>query len=302
MAKFSRASQKSDLYQATQAAKSLQGTYGQRTIPSDMSVETHESRLKLAAGYMRSEHNMALREMTITHATNYLEQRAELANTLNTFKSDKVAVHAMLRDQGKLVKHEQIPVKYERNKIMKSRSYTHVQIDMIRDRMTPRYALSVDIAHAAGLRAHELHTIDKLENQPADIRPKHELKFQGKPDWERYSVIGKGKLIREIRLPPELALRLEERRLPAPIQIRDRAVFYDKKFDIGGGKKFSNAFYAASKRTLGYSNGAHGIRHTYAKTELGRCRKRGVLWIAAKTIVSQELGHFRPDIVDAYLR
>lgn len=302
MAKFSRASQKSDRYQAIQAAKSLQGTHGPRTIPSDMSIETHESRLKLAAGYMRSAHNLALREMTIIHATDYLEQRAEIAKTSSTFKSDKAALHAMLRDLGKLTSREQIPVRYERNEIMKSRSYTHVQIDMIRDRMTPRNALAVEIAHAGGIRAHELHTIERLENQPADIRPEHELKFQGKSDWERYSVIGKGNLTREIRLPPELAHRLEERRLPAPIQIRDRAVFYDKKFDIGGGKKFSNAFHAASKRALGYSNGAHGIRHTYAKTELGRCRKMGVLWIAAKTIVSQELGHFRPDIIDAYLR
>jgi hypothetical protein len=302
MAKFSRASEKSDRYQAAQAAKSLQGTHGQRTIKSDMSIEAHENRLKLAAGYMRSEHNLALRDMTISHAISYLEQRSELANTSSTFKSDKDALHAMLRDQDKLTRHEQIPVKYERNEIMKSRSYTHVQIDMIRERMTPRNALSVEIAHAAGLRAHELHTIDKLENQPVDIRPEHELKFQDKSDWERYSVNGKGGLIREVRLPPELAFRLEERRLPAPIQIKDRAVFYDKKFDIGGGKKFSNAFSAASKRALGYSHGAHGIRHTYAKTELGGYLERGIPWIDAKTIVSQELGHFRRNIVDAYLR
>ncbi len=302
MGKFSRASQKSDRYQARVAAKFLQGTYGQRTIPSDMSVETHEKRLISAASYMRSAHNMALREMTVTHAKLYLEQRAELADTKSTFNTDRGAVYAMLRNQGKLGEREQISVRYERDEIMNSRSYTHTQIDMIRDRMTPKNALCVEIAHETGVRAHELYTIDKLENQPTDIRPEHELKFQDKSDWERYSVNGKGGLIREVRLSPELARRLELHRLPTSVQVRDRAVFYDKKYDINGGKKFSNAFSAASKRTLGYSNGAHGIRHTYAKTELGRYQQRGVPFVDAKTIVSQELGHFRPDIVDAYLR
>ena len=302
MAKFSRASQKSDRYQARQVAKSLQGTHGDRTVSSDMSVEAHENRLKLAASYMRSAHNMPLRDMTVTHAKSYLEQRADQAGTSATFKSDRDAIHAMLRNQGKLGPRELVPVKYERDEVMKSRSYTHSQIDMIRDRMTPQNALCVEIAHAAGLRAHELYTIDKLVNQPADIRPEHEMKFRYKSDWERYSVNGKGGLTREIRLPPELAKRLESYRLPIPVQVRDRAVFYDKKYDLSGGKKFSNAFSAASKRTLGYSNGAHGIRHTYAKTELGRYQQRGVPFIDAKTIVSQELGHFRPDIIDAYLR
>jgi integrase len=302
MAKFSRASQKSDEFQATQVAKALQGTHGSRTIKSDMSVEGHENRLKLAASYMRSAHNMALRDMTVIHAKLYLEQRAELAETKSTFNTDRGAVYAMLRNQGKLGPLEQISVRYERDEIMSSRSYTHTQIDRIRDRMTPKNALCVDIAHVAGVRAHELYTIDKLSNQPADIRPEHELKFQVKTDWERYSVNGKGGLVREIRLPPELAKRLESYRLPTSVQVRDRAVFYDKKYDLSGGKKFSNAFSAASKRTLGYSNGAHGIRHTYAKTELGRYQQRGVPFVDAKTIVSQELGHFRPDIVDAYLR
>jgi len=266
-----------------------------------MSVESHKNRLKLAAGYMRSVHNKALREMTISHAKAYLEQRAELTNSSSTFKSDKAALHAMLRDQGKLTIREQIPVRYEQDEVIKSRSYTHTQIDMIKNRMSLKNALSVEIAHMTGVRAHELYTIDKLDNQPSDIRPEHKLKFQDKLNWERYSVIGKGGLIREIRLPPELAKRLESHRLPTPVQVHDRAVFYDKKFDIGGGKKFSNAFSSASKRTLGFSNGAHGIRHTYAKTELGLYQQRGVPFLDAKTIVSQELGHFRPDIVDAYL-
>jgi integrase len=302
MAKFSRASQKSNEFQAAQVAKALQGTHGTRTVKGDQSVDTHENRLIFAAKYMRSAHNMPLRDMTVIHAKLYLEQRVELAETKSTFNTDRGAVYAMLRNQGKLGQREQISVRYERDEIMSSRSYTHTQIDMIRDRMTPKNALCVEIAHAAGLRAHELYTIDKLDHQPADIRPEHELKFQDKSDWERYSVNGKGGLIREIRLPPELAKRLESHRLPTPVQVRDRAVFYDKKYDLSGGKKFSNAFSAASKRTLGYSNGAHGIRHTYAKTELGRYQQRGVPFVDAKTIVSQELGHFRPDIVDAYLR
>jgi len=301
MGKFSRASQKSDQYQATQVAKLLQGTHGHRKCPADMSVETHESRLIHAAKFMRSTHNQALREMTVAQATGYLEIRSEEANKHKTFNTDKSAIHAMLRAQGKLSKNGQIPVRFSKDDIAMSRSYRHVHIDMIRDRMTPRNALSVDIIHEAGLRVHELLTLERIELQPADIRKIHKQKFEGKSDWVRYSVKGKGSLIREVRLQHATAERLELTRLTTPVIVKDRAVFYTQKYDIGGGKKFSNAFRSASKRVLGFSNGAHGMRHTYAKTELGRYQDRGISFVDSKTIVSQELGHFRPDIVDAYL-
>lgn len=64
----------------------------------------------------------------------------------------------------------------------------------------------------------------------------------------------------------------------------------------------SNSFSAASKRTLGWSHGAHGVRHTYAQTRMEELQQLGRIYQEALEIVSQELGHFRRDITEVYLR
>ena len=71
---------------------------------------------------------------------------------------------------------------------------------------------------------------------------------------------------------------------------------------ISGGKNWSNSFSAASKRVLGWSFGAHGVRHSYAQNRMDELQQRGFLYPVALEIVSQALGHFRPDITEVYLR
>lgn len=73
-------------------------------------------------------------------------------------------------------------------------------------------------------------------------------------------------------------------------------------YDISGGKKWSNSFSAASKRALGWTHGAHGLRHTYAQDRMNELQKIGFNYLETLGIVSQELGHFRPDITEIYLR
>ena len=117
-----------------------------------------------------------------------------------------------------------------------------------------------------------------------------------------YTVIGKGGLIREVRLPPYLAQALEQRRLPEPQRLTDRGIHYPQHYDLAGGQRWSNAFSAASQRALGWSRGGHGLRHRYAQERLDELQRTGLSQAQALETVSQEMGHFRPDITLVYLR
>ena len=116
-----------------------------------------------------------------------------------------------------------------------------------------------------------------------------------------YTVIGKGGLIREVLIPKELSNQLEQLRQQSII-IKDRNIHYQQHYNIGGGKDWSNSFSAASKRTLGWSHGAHGLRHSFAQQRMSELQQQGFLYQDALGIVSQLLGHFRPDITEVYLR
>src|SRR5690554_7395734 len=91
-----------------------------------------------------------------------------------------------------------------------------------------------------------------------------------------YTVHGKGGLVREVRIPNHLAERLEERRLETPERVTDRGIHYETRYDIAGGKNWSNSFSAASERTLGFSNGAHGLRHSYAQERMSELAEKGL--------------------------
>ena len=117
-----------------------------------------------------------------------------------------------------------------------------------------------------------------------------------------YTVEGKGGLVREVLIPRELAERLEARRLEAPQRITDRGIHYTPHYDLGAGKAWSQSFTTASERALGWSTGAHGLRHSYVQERMNELQERSMTYRAALSTVSQELGHFREDITEVYLR
>lgn len=53
---------------------------------------------------------------------------------------------------------------------------------------------------------------------------------------------------------------------------------------------------------MGRSTGAHGLRHSYAQERMTELQNRGLSRDAALETVSQEMGHFRPEITETYLR
>ncbi len=107
-------------------------------------------------------------------------------------------------------------------------------------------------------------------------------------------MIGKGGLIREVLIPADLAQQLELKRLAHPILQSDREIHYHQHYDIGGGKAWSNSFSAASQRQLGWSHGAHGLRHSYAQERMAECQRLGLTYDTALGLCESDIRAFSP--------
>jgi integrase len=285
-------------------------------------VRNYELRLKLVTQWIQQNRLGSLRELTPERALEYLQQRASQVGQ-KTLDMDRQAIQAMMRHvTGQLGEKETLPViksiaqerphaarakpgqpnNLGRRLSEQSRLYTHRQIELIAARQAPHNALATEIAAAAGLRAHELLTLHRLHKQPSDERPAHALKFAGVRETTlAFSVVGKGGLVREVRIPIPLAKRLIAARLEEPRVVWDRGVRYEQNYAIGGGQAWSQSFSEASKAALGWSSGAHSLRHGYAQQRLERV-SRDLTRVEALRVVSQEMGHFRPEITEVYLR
>ncbi|MDF5164193.1 tyrosine-type recombinase/integrase, partial [Vibrio parahaemolyticus] len=291
--------------QAASVMKEMQGKGN--AIESVGTARNYEQALKTCCDYLKEFKLGSLRELTPEQAKNYIELRAHECKQ-STIDMDRQAIQTMmqhvthkLEPNQTLYPPKELPTS-KKETIENSRSYTPEQVNAIIQHQTEQHALSTQLCHEAGLRAHELYTLrpsGEVNPSPRDV---HQDKFSQLPnDSKTYTVQGKGGLIREVQIPNHLAEKLEERRLDTPQQLSDRGVNYESHYNIAGGHKFSDAFSKASSRALGYSNGAHGLRHSYAQNRYEQLANHFER-IDVMTIISQELGHFRPDITEVYLR
>ncbi|EMD77077.1 integrase 1 [Vibrio diabolicus E0666] len=287
--------------QAASVMKEMQGKGN--VIESVGTARNYEQSLKTCCDYLKEFKLGSLREMTPEKANTYLELRAQECSQ-KTIDMDRQALQAMMQHvTHELKETDKLDViKSSVETVESSRSYTPEQVNAIIQHQTEHHALSTQLCYESGLRAHELHTLrpsGEVNPSPRDVHPN---KFAHLPNESKtYTVNGKGGLIREVQIPNHLAEKLEERRLDMPQQISDRGVNYESHYNIAGGHKFSDAFSKASSRALGYSNGAHGLRHSYAQNRYEQLANHFER-IDVMTIISQELGHFRPDITEVYLR
>jgi len=299
MARFAN-SQKQGAKMAGSIMRELQGVH----IKSVGTVRNYEQALKNIATAMVNQ-GQHLRDLDHDRAIRYLEQRAEEVGQ-KSLDIERQAIQSMFRHvTGKLSEGETLRViRSEHEQVLHSRAYTQEQTYAIADNQREQNALSTEIAYAAGLRAKELITLLPIEERPADIRQNKEPldeKFMGR-EGQRYSVIGKGGLVREVMIPDNLVQCLEERRLDQAIEVIDRNIIYQQHYDIQAGRNWSQSFSRSSQNVLGWSNGAHGLRHSYVQERMDELRSQGLTREYALEVVSQELGHFRPDITEFYLR
>lgn len=287
--------------QAASVIKEMQGKGN--VIESVGTARNYEQALKTCCDYMKEFKLGGLRNLTPSQANQYLEIRAQECSQ-RTLNMDRQAIQCMMQHvSGQLSTSEKLTVvESQKETIENSRAYTPEQVNAIIQHQTEQHALSTQLCHEAGLRAHELFTLRPSGEVTPSPREVHPDKFTQLPNQtQTYTVTGKGGLIREVQIPSHLVDKLEERRLEIPQRISDRGVNYESHYDIAGGHKFSDAFSKASSRALGYSNGAHGLRHSYAQDRYEQLANHFER-IDVMTIISQELGHFRPDITEVYLR
>lgn len=283
--------------QAANVMKQLQGS----VLASVGTVRNYEERLAIIAKTVNAGFQCGLRDLTVEQAHQYLTDRAAEVGQ-KTLDMERQALQIMMQHVTNTLSPDAklAVVKSEQAQNLTSRAYTTQQVQMIAEAQNSKNSLSTKIAHAAGLRAHELYTLRRIEERKPDDRPALPEKFSSR-DGVRYTVEGKGGLIREIQLPPDLSRQLEAQRLETPITVTDRGVHYLTHYDVAGGKNWSNSFSSAANRSLNWSEGAHGLRHSYAQERMHELQKN-MPYEKALEVVSQEMGHFRPEITEVYLR
>jgi integrase len=282
------------------AAKLEQGVHGARStgrIHSLRTLDKYVGALKLAGEWARREHGLRqLSALTVEQARAYLEHRAARGIGQKQLDADRVALEFVTGpDSLRRVAAQAAPP-------LAGRAYTPLQVERVGGAQSETNALATRIAYEAGLRGHELLTLRRAdEARPSGHRTWHRDRFLGR-EGVRYVVTGKGGLRREVLLSRDTAALLEARRLATPREVVDRGVVYAQVYDLNGGNRWAVSFSAASRRELGWSAGAHGLRHAYAQERMRELRERGLTYHAARLLVSQELGHFRGEIVETYLR
>lgn len=284
----------------TQAENVVKGLTKARIIKSYGTARNYEQALRTVAKWTKENKVNGLQSLTPDVARYYLEYRAEAVGQ-KALDMERQAIQAMMQLNGKLPPNTTLyRVKSELDEVKRSRAYTSAQAQAVSEHQTDTHQLATQIAYAAGLRAHELLSLARVEERNPDKRPALNSKWAGR-EGQLYTVQGKGGLIRHVLIPNDLVEQLEQRRLDNPVTITDRKINYIQRFDIGAGKRWSDSFSKASKRALFFSTGAHGLRHSYAQERMNELIALGHRRAQALETVSQEMGHFRPDITEVYL-
>ena len=250
--------------------------------------------LKGFADYLREHRLGDLPGATDQEARQYLAERSHQVGQ-KTLDLDRQAIQMHLGLRLEVVRSD-------RESALSTRGYTPAQVARIASAQSEANGLATRLAYHAGLRAHELIT----------LRPAGERSASGHRQWSadrfagregvRYTVVGKGGLVREVLLTRGLAAAVEARRLEEPRLVVDRGVQYVQCYTIGGGRSWSQSFSSASRRELGFSNGGHGLRHSYVQERMDELQRRGMAYEQARATVAQEVGHFAGETTEAYLR
>ena len=285
--------------------KARHGNHRDGLIHSIGTKRNYEGALTRFCRWIQQHKFRDLESVSIKNTMRYLEERSTQVGQ-KTLDLDRQAIQFLLRQTtGAEMRLERIKSTFTggRKLAAESRAYTLDQVEAVCSRLSPRAALAARIAFAAGLRAHELFSIRPAnELQASSHRSWSPDRFAGR-EGELFVVAGKGGLRREVMLPHALAAELKSQRFEdGAVAVRDRGINYQRHYDIAGGQSLSDVWNRASSKELGWSAGVHGLRHSYAQNRMTELGKLGYGREERKSIVSQELGHFRTTETETYLR
>ena len=265
-------------------------------IHSIRTAERYQQAAKNVSDWMKvNNHLQGLQNITPDQAKSYLSERAEQI-TQKTLDIERRAIETIIESKlervHSLIRHTS-----------GHRGYQPAQVNLIIQRMSERNKLATKIVQDTGIRAHELLTLQPLgERNASSHRTWSSNRFLGRENTHIWTVQGKGGLIREVAISDNLHHRLINTKLKVPANIIDRGANYIQDFNIGAGRSLSQNFSDISKDELGWSDGIHALRHNYARNRMNVLQRAGLNYYNARRIVSEEMGHFRGDITEHYLK
>lgn len=297
--------------QAHWATVKMQGhnAKSERQTPGEQSSigtnRNYEQSLKQLARYLHETRQGDLRSVGEKQVREFLEKQKQEVGQKQLDQHRQAAQAWLSHQSGQQVKiprsEHKTQLDESNNLANQSRIYLDQQVDRIQDRLTGRNQLGVQICRETGARAHEVGTIARPEEQPASERGWMDERFEGK-NGMTYTVHGKGGLVREVKMSYETANKLEQQRRDQPVSDKDRGINFTSRYNVGKGQALSQSFTRASKSELGWSAGLHGLRHVYAQDRVDKLQEQGYNYADAKEVVSQEVGHFREQTTEEYLR
>lgn len=249
--------------------------------------------IKLYIRWLRSK-GKDWHEQTMDDVTDYLDYRATRVEQ-TTLDGDRLALSRVLRE-----KIQYVVSCLPRDRPPRALQPIHVEALLLSAHEDLR--LSIELCLRSGLRAMELLTLAPTNLLSEDTRPWHPMRFHGRDNYRYFTVVGKGQLKRLVAVPPEIADRLDAKRLVRPERFTDRECHGIRYFDLVGGHEASYRFSKLSLETLGFSTGLHGLRHTFSQTRVVELQLAGVAWKEAVRALSCELGHFSTANTMTYLR
>jgi len=273
-------------------------------VTSKKSAKIYKGLMKKVSVEMRIHYKSTLEQMTPEQFREVLQR---FSGELTQGSLDNMRV-AGQKGFGQMAKHSDQKfdrVKSTVDQILKARAYSNEAIKVIHNNgLSEKHKLSVEVIAVGGPRTADLFTLRRIEEQPRSERDQVEL-YPDKLGWVPYTVHGKGGMIYTVMLPKELSDRVEATRID-PREYKDRGIKSDPRYpqvyNLVCGQALSTAFTRASHKTLGFSNGIHGLRHSYAQRRMHELAKLGHDRDQALLVVSQEMGHIRPEITEVYLR
>ena len=257
-----------------------------KKISSVGTERNHVSALTVFSKWLIMDSNKHLKNAKPTDAIRYLEERSKVVRQ-KTLDMDRQALNMNMNfptDIKFILSEVQTHVE--------NRAYTQPQLDYLISKASDDLKLSIELASNAGLRSMEILTISPPFSLSQSDRNWHEHRFDGRNKDASFIVHGKGGLHREIRLSPELSNRIKQLARPTPVIVTHRETHLKSHFNLLGGHDFCNKFSILSKKEIGFSHGAHGLRHTFAQGRLLELMCLGYDTDIAVKILSQEMGHF----------
>lgn len=264
-------------------------------ITSVLTERNHVSALTVLAKWLLRESGKHLKNLCFREAKEYLIKRSsEVRQKTLDLDRQVINMHFCLGEKMDYILSHVITPTVDR-------AYTHLQLEHLLSRAPARLRLSIQMAVDAGLRSMELVTIGRIEELPPSRREWHFGKFSGREADSKFCVHGKGGLVREVRLNARLGDALTIHKRPAVTMVTHCGAHLKSHFDLVGGNTFCRQFGRLSKKHLGFSHGAHGLRYMFAQARLLGLICSGHLPAEALKILSQEMGHFSTSNTLVYL-